>query len=47
MEPVAHFGIRKNEEIEYIQINWTNGQQSKYKIEMLNHQYIFKQGKTN
>ena len=36
MEPVAHFGIRKNEEIEYIQINWTDGQQSKYKIEKLN-----------
>ena len=47
MEPVAHFGVRKNEEIEYIQINWTDGQQSKYKIEKLNHQYIFNQGKTN
>ena len=47
MEPVAHFGIRKNEEIEYIQINWTEGQKSKYKIEKLNHQYVFNQGKTN
>ena len=47
MEPVAHFGIRRNEKIEYIQINWTDGQQSKYKIEKLNHQYIFNQGKTN
>ena len=47
MEPVAHFGIRKNEEIEHIQINWTDGQKSKYKIEKLNHQYVFNQGKTN
>ena len=47
MEPVAHFGIRKNEEIEYIKINWTDGQKSEYKIEKLNHQYVFNQGKTN
>ena len=47
MEPIAHFGIRKNEEIKYIQINWTDGQQSKYKIEKLNHQYVFNQNKTN
>ena len=47
MEPVAHFGIRENEEIQHVQIRWTDGQQSTYKIEKLNHQYIFSQGKAN
>ena len=47
MEPVAHFGIRENEEIEYVRINWTDGHHSKYKVEKLNYQYIFNQGKTN
>ena len=47
MEPVAHFGVRENEEIEYVRINWTDGHHSKYKVEKLNYQYIFNQGKTN
>ena len=43
MEPVAHYGIRKNEVIESITIKWTNGNENKYTIKDLNKVYEFKQ----
>ncbi len=43
MEPVAHFGIRKNEkEIEII-IKWTNGVIQSFKVEKLNQEVKVKQ----
>ena len=47
MEPVAHYGLRDNEQVEYIQINWTDGRESRYEINQLNRNYTFKQGDKN
>ncbi len=43
MEPVAHYGIRKNEVVESITIKWTNGNEDKYEIKNLNQVYEFRQ----
>ena len=43
MEPVAHYGIRKEEKILGVTIKWTNGTSSNYEISDLNKTYIFQQ----
>ena len=43
MEPVAHYGIRKNEEDIKIQIKWTNGKIKTVSINELNQTITLKQ----
>ena len=43
MEPVAHYGIRKNEKDFKIEITWTNGKTVKYDIKELNQTIEIKQ----
>ena len=43
MEPVAHYGIRKNEKNIKIKITWTNGSEDILKIKNLNKTYEIKQ----
>ena len=43
MEPVAHYGIRKGEEVESISIKWTNGNIDKYYINDINQTIVYKQ----
>ena len=45
MEPVAHFGLRKNEIVKNITIRWTNGEEDILNIPTLNKHYTFFQGK--
>ena len=44
MEPVAHYGFRKNEIIKNVIIKWTDGSINKYKINDLNKTYVFRKG---
>ena len=43
MEPVAHYGIRKNEKNIKIKVTWTNGSEDVYKIKSLNETLEIKQ----
>ena len=43
MEPVAHYGIRKNEKNIKVQVTWTNGKEHIFKIENLNKTLEVKQ----
>ena len=43
MEPVAHYGIRKNEKDFKVQVKWTNGSKDIIKINSLNQTIIVKQ----
>ena len=42
MEPVAHFGIRKDKKDLEILIKWTDGQTQSFKIKELNKEIIVK-----
>ena len=42
MEPVAHYGLRKNEKVESVTIKWTDGSSNNFKIDKLNKTYIFR-----
>ena len=44
MEPVAHFGIRKNEKVKSVIIKWTDGSKNEFIINQLNKTYFFKKG---
>ena len=44
MEPVAHYGLRKDEVIKNISIKWTNGTIDSYEINDINITFEFKQG---
>ena len=43
MEPVAHYGIRKNENDIKVEIKWTNGSITSLNIKDLNKTYEVKQ----
>ena len=43
MEPVAHYGIRDNENEFKIKIKWTNGDEELFEVENLNHTLVVKQ----
>ena len=43
MEPVAHYGIRKNEKDFRVEVKWTNGSKDIIKIDSLNQTIIVKQ----
>ena len=43
MEPVAHYGIRDNENEFQIKIKWTNGDEELLEVENLNQTIIVKQ----
>ena len=43
MEPVAHYGIRKNERNIIIIITWTNGEEDTFEINELNKTLEIKQ----
>ena len=43
MEPVAHFGLRKDEKIRSVVIQWTNGQKKSLKISKINKTIKVKQ----
>ena len=45
MEPVAHYGIRKNENDIKVEIKWTNGSITSLNIKDLNKTYEVKQNK--
>ena len=45
MEPIAHYGIRNGEKDFKVEIRWTNGKTSNYKIRETGKTYIFKQKK--
>ena len=45
MEPVAHYGIRENENDIKVEIKWTNGKVNEYKIDRIDKTYIFEQSK--
>ena len=47
MEPVAHFGIRKNEKNIKISIKWTNGEEVQFNNIETNKTYTFKQNNLN
>ena len=47
MEPVAHFGIRKNEKNINISIKWTNGEEVQFNNIETNKTYTFKQNDLN
>ena len=42
MEPVAHYGLRKNEKVESVTIKWTDGSSNNFKIDKLNKTYTFR-----
>ena len=44
MEPVAHYGFRKNEIIKNVIIKWTDGSINEYKVDDLNKTYLFRKG---
>ncbi len=44
MEPVAHYGFRKNEIVKNVIIKWTDGSINEYKVNDLNKTYVFKKG---
>ena len=44
MEPVAHYGFRKNEIIKNVIIKWTDGSINEYKVTGLNKTYVFRKG---
>ena len=44
MEPVAHYGFRKNEIIKKVIIKWTDGSINEYKVNDLNKTYVFRKG---
>ena len=44
MEPVAHYGFRKNEIIKNVIIKWTDGSMNEYKVNDLNKTYVFRKG---
>jgi len=44
MEPVAHYGFRKNEIIKNVIIKWTDGFINEYKVNELNKTYVFRKG---
>ena len=44
MEPVAHYGFRKNEIIKNVIIKWTDGSINEYKVNELNKTYVFRKG---
>ena len=44
MEPVAHYGFRKNEIIKNVIIKWTDGSTNEYKVNDLNKTYVFRKG---
>ena len=41
MEPVAHYGLRKEEEVKSVTIKWTDGSSDNFKINQLNKTYVF------
>ena len=43
MEPVAHYGIRKNEKDFRVEVKWTNGSKNLIKVNSLNQTIIVKQ----
>ena len=43
MEPVAHYGIRKNEKDFKVEVKWTDGTKDLIKINSLNQVIIVKQ----
>ena len=43
MEPVAHFGIRKNEKNIKVQVKWTNGKTETISVKKLNKTIILNQ----
>ena len=43
MEPVAHYGIRKNEKDFKVEVKWTDGTKNLIKINSLNQAIIVKQ----
>ena len=43
MEPVAHYGIRKNEKDFRVEVKWTDGSKNLIKINSLNQAIIVKQ----
>ena len=43
MEPVAHYGIRKNERNIKITVTWTNGEENTFEINELNKTLEIKQ----
>ena len=43
MEPVAHYGIRKNEKDFRVEVKWTDGTKNLIKINSLNQVIIVKQ----
>ena len=43
MEPVAHYGIRKNEKNIKVEIRWTNGSKEMIDIKKLNQTIIVRQ----
>ena len=44
MEPVAHYGFRKNEILKNVIIKWTDGSINEYKVNDLNKTYVFRKG---
>ena len=44
MEPVAHYGFRKNEVLKNVIIKWTDGSINEYKVNDLNKTYVFRKG---
>ena len=43
MEPVAHYGIRKNEKNIKIEVRWTNGKTKMISVKNLNQTITLKQ----
>ena len=43
MEPVAHYGIRKNEKDFKVEVKWTNGTKDLIEINFLNQTVTVKQ----
>ena len=43
MEPVAHYGIRKNEKNFKVEIKWTNGTKKSFNVSELNQTITIKQ----
>ena len=44
MEPIAHYGFRKNEIVKNVIIKWTDGSINEYKVNDLNKTYVFRKG---
>ena len=44
MEPVAHYGLRKDEKVKSVTIKWTDGSSDNFKINQLNKTYVFSKG---